>query len=125
MPRLEGSSIFTVPPHSNARNGPAVHLRHMPQWHAPTSRSRGAAVRAASARAASGKETLEASITLPGDPGEPIRGSLSFLDNEVEGETGTLRLRATVANADGRCWPGRFARVRLVLETRLGLGAKA
>jgi multidrug efflux system membrane fusion protein len=49
---------------------------------------------------------------------EPARpGTLSFLNNTVEAQTGTVALRATVRNADERFWPGRFARVRLVLRT--------
>ena len=38
------SSTFIVSAQSRTMNGPAVHLRHMLQWQAPTSRSFGAAV---------------------------------------------------------------------------------
>ena len=40
-----------------------------------------------------------------------------FLDNSVQRETGTVGLRATVANPEHRLWPGRFVNVRLVLST--------
>jgi multidrug efflux system membrane fusion protein len=47
-----------------------------------------------------------------------IRGELSFLDNEVDRATGTIRLKARFANEDRRLWPGEFVEVRLVLGTR-------
>ena len=38
-----------------------------------------------------------------------------MLDNSVQTNTGTVRLRATVPNADRHFWPGQFVHVRLVL----------
>ena len=49
---------------------------------------------------------------------EPRVGRLTFLDNSVQGTTGTIRLRATVSNADSYFWPGQFVNVRLVLTTK-------
>lgn len=43
----------------------------------------------------------------------PTRGSLQFVDNQVEAATGTVRMRAVFANPDGRLMPGQFARVSL------------
>ena len=45
-------------------------------------------------------------------------GELTFLDNAVLAGTGTVRLRATVANADHYFWPGQFVKVRVVLTTK-------
>ena len=45
-------------------------------------------------------------------------GKLSLIDNQIDMTTGTLRLKATFANADERLWPGEFVNVRLVLSTR-------
>jgi multidrug efflux system membrane fusion protein len=42
------------------------------------------------------------------DDGEPVPGVLSFVDNAVDRTTGTIRLKATFANADARLWPGEF-----------------
>jgi multidrug efflux system membrane fusion protein len=64
--------------------------------------------------------TLRVEVRLPEGPDAPRAGSLAFLDNAVDPATGTVRLRATVQNADGGLWPGRFARVRLVLDTMKG-----
>ena len=43
-------------------------------------------------------------------------GSLTFLDNSVANGTGTIKLRATMPNADHLFWPGQFVRVRLILK---------
>lgn len=45
-------------------------------------------------------------------------GTLSFLDNAVQSGTGTVRLRATLPNADRYFWPGQFVNVRLVLAIK-------
>jgi multidrug efflux system membrane fusion protein len=61
--------------------------------------------------------TLRVEIRLPDEPGVPRAGRLTFLDNAVQGSTGTVKLRATIPNADRRFWPGRFVNVRLILST--------
>jgi len=58
---------------------------------------------------------LRAEVRIPGQ-GEPGIGELTFVDNAVQEGTGTVKLRATLPNADRRFWPGLFVRVRLVLE---------
>lgn len=62
--------------------------------------------------------TLKVEVRLPDDSSEPREGKLTFLDNSVQEGSGTVKLRATLANGDRRFWPGRFSKVRLVLETR-------
>ena len=46
-----------------------------------------------------------------------MNGQLTFLNNSVENNTGTVALRATVSNSGHRFWPGRFVNIRLVLNT--------
>jgi multidrug efflux system membrane fusion protein len=48
-------------------------------------------------------------------------GKLTVIDNAVDQPTGTIRLKASFANADERLWPGEFVNVRLVLMTRKGV----
>jgi multidrug efflux system membrane fusion protein len=67
---------------------------------------------------AAGHASVE--VRLPDDPDKPRTGTLTFLDNAVQDGTGTVKLRATVANPDWRFWPGRFVKVRLVLGTQKG-----
>ncbi len=51
------------------------------------------------------------------NPAEPRVGTLTFLDNTVQSQTGTAELRATVPNSDYHFWPGQFVKCRLVLTT--------
>lgn len=61
--------------------------------------------------------SLAVEVRLPDEPGEPRTGALTFLDNAVQDGTGTVKLRATIPNGDHRFWPGRFVKIRLVLDT--------
>jgi membrane fusion protein, multidrug efflux system len=48
-------------------------------------------------------------------------GKLTVIDNAIDQPTGTIKLKATFANADERLWPGEFVNVRLILQTRRGV----
>lgn len=61
--------------------------------------------------------TLITEVRLPDNPENHVTGQLTFLDNAVQNETGTVSLRATIPNDGHRFWPGRFVNVRLVLST--------
>jgi len=50
-------------------------------------------------------------ITTSG--GLSAKGQIQLIDNQVNAQSGTIRVRATFANADGRLIPGQFARVRM------------
>ena len=43
------------------------------------------------------------------------RGSLTFINNQVDTSTGTIQLKATFANDQRKLWPGEFVAARLVL----------
>ena len=43
-------------------------------------------------------------------------GELSVIDNTVDSQTGTIHLKATVANPKQQWWPGQFVDARLVLD---------
>jgi multidrug efflux system membrane fusion protein len=62
---------------------------------------------------ASGKLRVEARISNENDP--LAEGTLTFIDNEVNSATGTIRLKATFANKEKVLWPGQFVNVILVL----------
>jgi len=65
--------------------------------------------------------TLKALVRLPADAESEARtGALTFLDNQVQDGTGTVKLRATVDNADHHFWPGQFTNIRLILRTDKG-----
>lgn len=54
---------------------------------------------------------------IPGDGEERERGRLSFIDNQVDMNTGTITLKGTFANAAETLWPGQYVGVRLTLRT--------
>jgi multidrug efflux system membrane fusion protein len=65
--------------------------------------------------------TLKTMVRLPSDPEANARtGELEFLDNAVQNGTGTVNLRATLANRDHYFWPGQFVNVKLILATEKG-----
>jgi multidrug efflux system membrane fusion protein len=52
-------------------------------------------------------------MALASDDGFPRTGHLDFLDNQLDGATGTIRGRAVFRNTDGQLTPGLFVRLRL------------
>jgi multidrug efflux system membrane fusion protein len=53
-------------------------------------------------------------LGLMTEDGYPHRGRLAFIDNAVDGKSGTINGRALFDNSDGAFTPGLFARIRLV-----------
>ena len=60
------------------------------------------------------KGRLAVEATPYGDTKAEI-GYLSFIDNNVDTTTGTIKLKATFENPDHRLWPGQFSNVLLRL----------
>jgi RND family efflux transporter MFP subunit len=50
------------------------------------------------------------------DEGFPHEGAIDFMENTVDPDTGTIRLRATVPNPETKLIPGVFVRVRVPAE---------
>jgi len=65
---------------------------------------------------ARGPLTVEADI--PESKVRPEAGTLSFLDNKVNTQTGTVMLKGTFANKDRFLWPGQFVMATLTLTNR-------
>src|SRR4029079_548859 len=53
-----------------------------------------------------------------GQNASPAEGNVTFIDNGVDMQTGTVKLKATFANKDRRLWPGQYVDVVLNLSTR-------
>jgi RND family efflux transporter MFP subunit len=62
---------------------------------------------------ASGGEVV---MALPGDKTPTFSGKLNFSENRLDASTGTLRLRARIANPGHVLTPGQFVRVSLAAE---------
>lgn len=62
-------------------------------------------------------KALAVKVTPGGvDSVHKITGSLTFVDNQVDRATGTVLLKARVANEDRRLWPGQFVSIALELS---------
>lgn len=53
---------------------------------------------------------------LPADGKGELAGRLSFVDNAVDSQNGTIRVKAVFANPEHRLWPGAYINVRLRLR---------
>lgn len=53
-------------------------------------------------------------MELANEQGFPHRGAMTFVDNQIDPRTGTIRARASFDNKDGYLTPGLFARVKLL-----------
>jgi multidrug efflux system membrane fusion protein len=61
---------------------------------------------------------LKVDADIPESKGKPEAGTLSFLDNKVNTQTGTVLLKGTFANKERLLWPGQFVMATLTLTTR-------
>jgi membrane fusion protein, multidrug efflux system len=52
-------------------------------------------------------------VEMSTSSGATVKGRIQLIDNQVNGQSGTIRVRATFDNDDGRLIPGQFARLRM------------
>jgi len=69
-------------------------------------------------RKSQAKHPLTVIVYSADDTYKLAEGELTLVDNQIESQTGTLRLKATFANTDEQLWPGEFVNVRLELAMR-------
>ncbi len=60
--------------------------------------------------------TLPVEIRALGGKAATTPASVSIIDNRISDKTGTITLRATLANPDGKFWPGQPVQTRIRLE---------
>jgi RND family efflux transporter MFP subunit len=70
-------------------------------------------LRAHSGRVGNGGAGVPVFVGLANESGFPHQGTLNFVDNRVDRDAGTVRVRALFDNRNGIFAPGLFARVRL------------
>jgi multidrug efflux system membrane fusion protein len=58
-------------------------------------------------------EPVTVKVGLANEAGFPHQGKLEFVDNRLDANTGSVRMRATFDNSDNSLVPGLFARVQL------------
>jgi membrane fusion protein, multidrug efflux system len=60
--------------------------------------------------------SLQVTATPPNDD-VPSVGRITFVDNAVDQNTGTIKIKGTFPNGDRRLWPGQFVNVVVTLTT--------
>lgn len=60
--------------------------------------------------------SLPVTASISGDTNNAAEGALTFIDNAVDTNTGTILLKGTFANTDTVLWPGQFVQATLVLS---------
>ncbi|MFO1112625.1 MAG: efflux RND transporter periplasmic adaptor subunit [Rhodospirillales bacterium] len=71
----------------------------------------------AAIRAAQAKKPLPVTARIRGTKPVSAEGTLTFIDNAVDQTTGTITLKATLANRDEALWPGQFVDVSVLVDT--------
>ncbi|MBI3492911.1 MAG: efflux RND transporter periplasmic adaptor subunit, partial [Acidobacteria bacterium] len=61
--------------------------------------------------------SLRVEARPPADTGPSASGRITFVDNQVDPTTGTIRIKGTFPNEDRRLWPGQFVNVVVTLTT--------
>jgi RND family efflux transporter MFP subunit len=77
-------------------------------------------IREGKVQSARNVDTVQVLLGLANEPGYPYRGTVNFVDNQVNPQTGTLRLRGVFPNENAALEPGYFARVRLLIGPTRG-----
>jgi RND family efflux transporter MFP subunit len=62
-------------------------------------------------------DAVPCELALANEQGFPHQGRLDFFDNQVNPQTGTIRLRAVFKNPDRALVPGMFANLRVMAES--------
>jgi membrane fusion protein, multidrug efflux system len=62
------------------------------------------------------KSQLQVTATLQGLDQAAVAGRVTFLDNAVDPNSGTIKLKGTFGNANSKLWPGQFVNVKLRLS---------
>jgi multidrug efflux system membrane fusion protein len=66
------------------------------------------------------ESTLPVAAFAPGDTNDIAHGDLTFIDNTVDTNTGTILLKGTFANTNDVLWPGQFVQATLTLSNLTG-----
>jgi membrane fusion protein, multidrug efflux system len=62
-------------------------------------------------------ESLRVEASPPNDGRPPSSGRITFVDNSVDPNTGTIRIKGTFPNDDRRLWPGQYVNVVVTLTS--------
>jgi multidrug efflux system membrane fusion protein len=57
-------------------------------------------------------------VSAAGNGEPPVTGKLVFIDNSIDTNTGTVKLKAQFDNPNGKLWPGEFVNTELQLQVQ-------
>ncbi len=60
----------------------------------------------------------QAAIYIPGRRQTPVRGTITFIDNQVDKQTGSILVKVQAENDDEALWPGQSVDVGLTVEVK-------
>lgn len=72
----------------------------------------------AAVRTSMASHPLGVDVIAPSDKKTAVHGKLSFVDNTVDPNTGTIQLKGLFDNQDQKLWPGQFVDTYLTLSER-------
>ena len=64
------------------------------------------------------RRKLTVDVSADKESTQNVRGTLAVIDNTVDPNTGTIRLKAVFDNREARLWPGQFVNAVLTLDTQ-------
>jgi len=56
-------------------------------------------------------------VVLPGADLAPVKGTLSFVDNTVDPQAGTIKVKAEFDNRETTLWPGQYVNTKVIVQT--------
>lgn len=59
---------------------------------------------------------LKFTATLPKDNSKIFEGTINFIDNHIDLNTGTILLRGSIDNKERMLWPGEFVNIKIFLK---------
>ncbi len=63
-------------------------------------------------------QTIAVDVTLAGDDKTIYHGKVKLFDNQIKADSGTIRVRAVLDNADGKLVPGMYALARIAVPSQ-------
>ena len=66
------------------------------------------------------KEKLKVQVVIPGDESKQETGELASINNQIDRNTGTIKLKASFNNSDKKLWPGQYVNITLKLTVQAG-----
>ncbi|HYD64126.1 efflux RND transporter periplasmic adaptor subunit [Azospirillum sp.] len=115
-PMAGRTGVVTAKAGANVRAGDATPLVTLTQLRPINVAFNIAERHLATIREAMAAGPLKVAASVPGRQGERAEGTLTFIDSQVDQQSGTILVKGEFANAEAVLWPGQFVDVVLTLR---------